>query len=264
MRWRARALPSTTGIDDLQVGRIGGEADLDLPARGGVEQRLVSEMVLHVTVAGDRLRDVVFRKLLEQDLERLAQNRGEHIETAAVGHAHDDLLDAHVGRVLDHRVEGRDERFTALEGEPLLADVFGVEKLFEQFRLVQTPQDAGLLFFGEAGLVARRLHPLLQPAPDFRVLNMDVFDPDPTAVGLTQAFDHIPKFHLPDVQVVADIVDLVQVLLRQAKLREGQPRGRARRLGKRIEVGLGVADGPVVVDETVDLGLLQAVDLAHS
>jgi hypothetical protein len=145
-----------------------------------------------------------------------------------------------------------------------LADILGVEKLFEELRLVQPPQDAGFLILGEAGLVARGLHPLLQPAPDFRVLNVDVFDPDPTTVGLAQALDHIPQLHLPDVQVVADIVDLVQVLLRQAKFRESQPRGRAGRLRERIEVRLGMSNGAVVVDETVNLRLLQAVDLTQA
>jgi len=47
-------------VDDLKVGRIGGEADLDLLSRGGVEHRFVSEMILHIAVTGDRFGDVIF------------------------------------------------------------------------------------------------------------------------------------------------------------------------------------------------------------
>ncbi len=71
-------------------------------------------MILHVAVAGDGVRDVVFRELLEEDVEGLAQDVGEDGEAAAVGHAHDDLLHADVGAVLDGGVERGDHGLAAL------------------------------------------------------------------------------------------------------------------------------------------------------
>src|SRR5690606_33261268 len=85
------------GIDDLEVGRVGGETDLDLLAGGRVEDRLVAQVVFHVAVAGDGFGNVVFGELLEEDLERFAEDGNEDVETAAVGHAHDDLVDADLG-----------------------------------------------------------------------------------------------------------------------------------------------------------------------
>ena len=77
----------------------------------------------------------VLGELLEDQLERFAQDAGEHVEAAAVGHAHDDLVDAGLRAVLDDGVERGDERLAALERETLLADVFGVQEMLEELGL---------------------------------------------------------------------------------------------------------------------------------
>ena len=56
-------------VDDLEVGRVCREPDLDLLPGGRGERRLVSKMVFHVPVAPDRVGDVVLGELLKQLVE---------------------------------------------------------------------------------------------------------------------------------------------------------------------------------------------------
>ena len=134
------------GIDDFEVGRVGGEADLDRFAGGGVEDGLVAEMVFYITVARDGFGQVVFGKLFEEDVEIFPHDARQDIETTAVGHAHDDFFDADVRAVFDDGVDGGHHGFSALEGEAFLADVFGVEEAFEELGLVDAAENAD--FFG--------------------------------------------------------------------------------------------------------------------
>jgi hypothetical protein len=121
-------------------------------------------VILHVAVAGDGVGDVVLGELLEERVEGLAQDAAEDVEAAAVGHAHDDLLDAGFGAVVDDGIERRDGGLAALEGEAFLADVFGVEKFLEQLGLVDAAEDADLERLGELRLEAGGLDALLEPA----------------------------------------------------------------------------------------------------
>ena len=134
------------GIDDFEVGRVGGEADLDRFAGGGVENGLVAEMVFNIAVAADSFGQVVFGKLFEEDVEIFPHDARQDIEATAMGHAHDDFFDADVRAVLDDGIDGGHHGFSALEGEAFLADVFGVEEALEELGLVDAAEDAD--FFG--------------------------------------------------------------------------------------------------------------------
>jgi len=48
-------LPLHDRVDDFQVRRIGCEADLDLLAGTGCQDGFITEMVFHITIAGDRV-----------------------------------------------------------------------------------------------------------------------------------------------------------------------------------------------------------------
>jgi hypothetical protein len=54
-----------------------------------------------------------------------------------VGHAQDDLPDALLGGLLDHRLQQRDERLGPLQREALLAAVAGVQEALEQLGVVE-------------------------------------------------------------------------------------------------------------------------------
>src|SRR5208283_1515801 len=79
-------------------------------------------------------------------------------------------------------------------------------------------------------------------------------------VGLLQAGDQVDQSHLAAVEVMADVEKRLEVRFGETELPERQPGRRRRRITERIEVGLDVADGTVVVDETVNLRLFETVD----
>ena len=83
---------------------------------------------------------------------RLADDVGQHVEPAAVRHADDDLVQPSCGGGLaEHRVEQRDDRLAALEREPLLADVLGLQERLERLGRVEPAEDVQLLLAVEPG-----------------------------------------------------------------------------------------------------------------
>ena len=78
-------------IDRLQVARVRRQRQVDRVARAADAIVGEAEVILHVAVAGHRVREVVVLELAEDFLVRLAEDVGEDVEPAAVGHAHDDL-----------------------------------------------------------------------------------------------------------------------------------------------------------------------------
>ena len=59
MRCRARAVPSDDRIDRLEMARIGREPNLDLRAGRELSDRPITEVIFHVAVARDEVRNVV-------------------------------------------------------------------------------------------------------------------------------------------------------------------------------------------------------------
>ena len=79
-----------------------------------------------------------------------------------MGHAHHDLGHAGAGRGVEQRVEQDDGRLRALEPEPLLPDVAGVEEALEDLGRVEPVEDVPLLVEVERGRLT--LDVLLDPA----------------------------------------------------------------------------------------------------
>ena len=142
----ARTMPSRTGstasrCDGLATTRDRGRV---LAVRGG-ELAGHAQVVLDVAGAVRRLRVQVPLELGEDLLVRLADDVGQHVEPAAVRHADDDLVQAALGRALQDLVEQRDQRLAALEREPLLPDVLGLQERLERLGRVEPVQDVLLL-----------------------------------------------------------------------------------------------------------------------
>ena len=74
-------------VDGLEVGRVRRDRHLDLVAGAGDELALGAEVVLHVAGALDGARVDVALELAEDLAVLLADDVGEHVEPAAVGHA---------------------------------------------------------------------------------------------------------------------------------------------------------------------------------
>ena len=84
-------------VDGLEVRRVGGQLDLDGVAAPADELAGLAEVVLHVARALGGLGVDVALELLEQLLVGLADDVHEHVEPAAVGHAHDGRVEVAVG-----------------------------------------------------------------------------------------------------------------------------------------------------------------------
>ena len=96
-------------------------------------------MILDVAVR--QLHRLLAFELGEQIGGHLAQRVDEHIQAAAMRHAHDDLTDALRTGFLDQQVEHRNQRVASLTGETLLSNVFGVQIALERFGRRQPFQD---------------------------------------------------------------------------------------------------------------------------
>src|SRR4051812_30156044 len=105
----------------------------------GTGQAIVgkAEVILHISVAGDRVGQVMSVELGKDLLVRFAKNIGEHIEPAAMGHAEDDLLGAGGSGGIDDRVEQRDERLGPFQRKPLLAQETCMQEPLERFAMMQ-------------------------------------------------------------------------------------------------------------------------------
>ena len=80
-------------------------------------------MVLHVAGCHDAAGLFLAFKLVKQDLRWLAEDIDQDVETAAMCHADDHLLDAAGAAALDQFVHERDQGFCALQREAFLADI---------------------------------------------------------------------------------------------------------------------------------------------
>ena len=141
----ARTMPSTTGSTVSRwLGLAASSMGIVSPRAAG-EGAGLAEVVLHVARALGGLGVDVALELLEELVVALAHDVGEHVEPAAVGHAHDRAVEAVVGGPLEHGVEDRDGRLGALDAEALLADVLGGEELLEGLGGVEPAEDVALL-----------------------------------------------------------------------------------------------------------------------
>src|SRR5690606_38274137 len=80
-------------------------------------------------------------EFVEERAVRLAQNLGQDVEAAAMGHAQNDVLDAQGTAALDDLLERRNGGFAAIKAEALGSGIFDVEEFFEAFGLDQLVED---------------------------------------------------------------------------------------------------------------------------
>ena len=99
--------------DDLQMGRIKAEGHVN-DAAGGVDVVAEALVIFDVSLADDTELAVVL-ELGENVLERFAEDVGQDVEPAAVGHAQDDFLQSVQGTVFDQAIESGNDGFASLE-----------------------------------------------------------------------------------------------------------------------------------------------------
>ena len=117
---------------------VGGQGDLDFAITKHLQVGALSTEVV-LDVAGTTSLggiDVAF-ELVEQGVQGLANDVGEHIQATAVGHTNDNFIQALACGGVDYRIHQRDEGFCTLEGESLLANVLSLEEVLERLRSVE-------------------------------------------------------------------------------------------------------------------------------
>ena len=252
----ARAMPTTIGSTVSRwLGLADSSTSTSLPERLDVLADL-AEVVLHVARALGRLRVDAALELLEHLVVALADDVGEHVEAAAVRHAHDDAVEVVVGRRLEDGVEDRDRRLGALEAEALLADVLGAEERLERLGGVELGEDVALVLEGEVGVAPLRPAPGSSAAPrapgcactrcrscgSRRRAACRRISPSGSALGAAEAAGEELAVEVPDGEPVGGRIEL-RLHLRLLP-------------GQRVEVGDEVAAHAVDADERVDGDLL--------
>ena len=96
-------------------------------------------------------------------------------------------------RGVEEVVEHRNGRLGAFEREAFVADVLRVQELLERLGVVELHQDAALGGPVERLVIARRLHPVLQPFLLDRFLDVHVLRPDFSAVRLAQRVEDVAQ-----------------------------------------------------------------------
>ena len=97
-------------------------------------------------------------------------------------------------------------------------------------------QNANLSPPREVRLIAARLHALLEPVADPRVLDVHVLDADGPAIGLAEGRQQLSQRALRQAQKMVRVERAIQVGLRQAELRKLQQRIAGFPLAQGIEV----------------------------
>ena len=242
-------LADDDGIDRLEMGRVGGKREMDLDAVelpvGGSAQ-----VILHVARAADLLRLVGHAAELGEDRRvGLVHDVGEHVEAAAMRHAQHDLLDPELRAALEDLFQGRDQRFAAVEPEPLGPRIPYMEKLLEGFGFHQPFVNGLLAALGEVGLVVDRLDTVLDPDLLLGGGDVHVFHADGAAIGLAQSLDDLPQGGALETERV-DVDRPVVVGLGEA-VALGVELAVRRRLFQleRVEIAIEMAADPVGPDQ---------------
>ena len=106
--------PFDDWIDSFQMARVRRESDLDFRARSEPAHGPITEMIFHVAIASDQIRNVILAKLGEDDLERFPQKIRKDVEPSTMRHAHANLLDAAVRAFVEDCFQSDHQRFRSL------------------------------------------------------------------------------------------------------------------------------------------------------
>ena len=208
-------------------------------------------MVFHVAITADHLGDEIFRELVENEFEGLAQEIGQNVEPAAVGHAHDDFFDTDRFAALQHGIENDEERLGALEGKAFLPDIPRVKEVFEGFGLVKLAQDGAVQTGILPVMVAAVFDPLADPVAQARVLDVHELGADRIAVNGAQLGEHLAEQHRLPVAEIFRGNSALEIALGETNSFEGEKRILRRYGSERVETRDGMAEGAVGVGQRI-------------
>ena len=255
-------------IDGFQVRRVGREADDDFARGDRTADAGGAQVVLHIAGALRAALGGVAFEFGENLLRLLADDVGENVQAAAVGHADDDFVHGGVGGAFTDFVTDGDGRFATFQTEALGADEAGAKEGFKAFGFVETFENAGPVRGGQRVLIG--FHALLEPGFLLRRLDVHVLGADLAAVGLTERFQdfaerehHVRGAFAQFLAEGAGDEFTVEIPNGEAVMGRIELRMVVRFGAEWIEIGNEVAADSIGVDQLKNAGFFADLHLAH-
>ena len=208
-------------------------------------------MIFDVAGAFDRVGiDGAALEFVEQRAVRLAHHLGQHVEAAAMRHAHHDFLYPEIAAALDDLFERGDQRFGAIEPEALGAGELDVAEFLKAFGLDQLVQDRAAALAGEADFLVRAFDAFLDPGFLRRVGNVHELDAERLAIGALADRDNLAQARIFHAEHMVEEDLAVEVALDKTVGAWIEFFAVARRFdAERIELGVKVAAHAVGADQ---------------
>ncbi len=242
-------------VHRLKVAGIGSQADPDV-SLWKLADAFVAEVIFHIAIASHQAGLVVRRELVEQRSKGFAHKIRQHVEPAAVGHPHLDFLHALHRAVFENSVEHHHRAFTALQREPLLTEKLLRQEIFESLRLQEPAQGLHLLVHGSFRTLGTMvLDPLPHPVADGGVVDVHELEADLPRIGRPQGGDHVLELHLRAAESERVRGLTAHLILAEIVFAQAQARVNLRLLIERIDLGLGVSQRAVVVNQAHHLAI---------
>ena len=165
---------------------------MDLEAGHGDPVAAIAQVVFDVAAAQVQL-GIDVGELAKDFLRAFADDVREHVEPAAMGHAHYDFANALVAGFFDRQVQQWDQAFGSFQREALGAGEAFLNELLENRGVGEARQDAQLLLFAQGQAVFGAFHPVLQPLADGQVVHVHELHGDRAAVGVAQPLQNPPQ-----------------------------------------------------------------------
>src|SRR6185369_10854627 len=217
----------------------------------------IALVVLDISLPDNTVEQVVL-ELGKNIGERLAEDVGQHIESPPVGHAEHHISDPDSCAMADRLIKADDQRFAPLQRKPLLAEESAVEELFEKGCLLEFGEEMQLLFPVELLPVVQRFHPVDQPLPFVRLLDIHELDTDGTAVGFLHGFQYLAQGG--GVLVIPPCMEN-RIEIGVGKIKSGKIQVGVRNStgGERVGAGDEVADIAISIDKRLNAGVAQYI-----
>src|SRR5690606_10755228 len=146
----------------------------------------------------------------------------KNIKSAAVRHADDHLFGLQLSRTVDDGLQGRNGVLAALQGEALLPQEFGMEKVFEHDRLVELREDHFLDLNARVVGVVFPFDLVEQPLANLFIADKVDLEAYRAQVYGLQLGNDIPKFGPSHLDFGPDIKLGVEIRFAEPHIREGQ------------------------------------------
>src|SRR6187401_660182 len=221
----------------------------------------VAEVILDVAAAAPTF-GVFVGELLKDISWILPQDVGEHVQSSAMRHCKDDLLDAVAARFLNGEIEQGNEALASLEGKTLRADELLANEFLKYDGIGQLCENSQLFVARQHDVVLIPLHLLLKPLAHGRIIDVHELHADCPAVGIAKTIEDFSQLHRALLAERSAGKHAIQIRFRESVrcevqfgcLEAAQPEG--------VHVGNAVSSYAVVPNESIDTLLQRGPGLA--